>query len=74
MRSISEGFALRGPEDESLRSAFNDICSQYGAVAGADAGIVLRISQHDDGDGPVDSENRVVIGAAFLRALVDAGL
>ena len=74
MRSISEGFALREPEDESLRSTFNDICSQHGALAGAGEGIVLRISQHDYGDGPVDSEDRVVIGAAFLRALVDAGL
>jgi hypothetical protein len=72
MRSISEGFALREPEDESLRSAFNDICSQHGASAGE--GIVLRIPQHDNGDGPVDSEDRVVIGAAFLRALVNAGL
>lgn len=74
MRSTSDGFELREPEDESLRSTFNDICNQHGAVTCTGGGVVLRIPQHDNGDGPVDSEDRVVIGAAFLRALVEAGL
>jgi len=74
MRSISEGFALREPEDEGLRSTFNDICRQHGAVDNSGEGIVLRILQHDDGEGPVDSEDRVVVGAAFLRDLLDVGL
>ncbi|MFK0250071.1 hypothetical protein ACIQUM_35680 [Amycolatopsis azurea] len=36
--------------------------------------IVLAAPQRDDGDGPVDSADRVVIGAVFLRDLVAAGL
>jgi hypothetical protein len=74
MRNISEGFALRGPDDENLRSKFADICSQHEAVDITDEDIVLRIPQHDHGGGLVDSTDRVVVGAAFLRALVEAGL
>jgi hypothetical protein len=74
MRSIDDGFALEGPEDKALYPQFTGICRQYGAAQSADAGIVLKVPQHDHGDGPVDTADRVVIGAAFLRALVEAGL
>ena len=73
MRSTSEGFELRGPDDDDLRSAFIDICGQHETVDIAGESIVLRIPQHDQGDGPIDLADRVVIGAAFLRALVKAG-
>ena len=74
MRSVSDGFALQGPEDEALRSMFINICSRHEAVDIAEEGIVLKIPQHDHGDGLVDSADRVVVGAAFLRDLVEAGL
>ena len=74
MRSVSDGFALQRPEDEALRSKFIDICTRRGDVEIADEGIVLKIPQHHHGDGLVDSADRVVVGAAFLRDLVEAGL
>jgi hypothetical protein len=74
MRSVSDGFAFKGPEDEALPPGFIDICSRHEAVDIADQGIVLKIRQHDHGYGLVDSADRVVVGAAFLRDLVNAGL
>jgi len=74
IRSVSDGFTLRGPDDEALQSKFIDVCSRHEAVDIADKRVVLKIPQHDHGDGLVDSADRVVIGAAFLRALVEAGL
>jgi hypothetical protein len=73
MRNISGGFALRGPEDEARVSAFLDFCSRHEAVEISDEGILFKIAQHDHGDGLVDSEDRVIAGAAFLHALVKAG-
>jgi hypothetical protein len=73
LRSTSEGFALRGPDDDNRRSTFIGLCSQHQAVVSAEGSIVLRIPQHDDGNGPIDSTDRVVVGAALLRALVKAG-
>jgi hypothetical protein len=73
MRSTSEGFALRGPDDDDLRPAFIDICRQHETVDITGESIVLTIPQHDHGNGLIDSTDRVVVGAAFLRALVKAG-
>lgn len=74
IRSISDGFALQEPDDEALQSKFIDICSRRGDVEITDEDIVLKIPQHDHGDGLIDSADRVVIGAAFLCDLVEAGL
>jgi hypothetical protein len=74
IRSVNDGFALEGPEDEALQSKFLDVCGRHGAVDIAEEGTLLKVPQHDHGDGLVDSVDRVVIGAAFLRDLVEAGL
>ena len=74
MRSVSDGFALQGPEDEALQATFIDICNQHEAVDSTDEAIMLKIPQHEHTDGLVDSTDRVVAGAAFLRDLVEAGL
>jgi hypothetical protein len=74
MRSVSDGFTLQGPEDKALQSKFIDICNQHEAVDIAEEGIVLRIPQHNHGDDLVDAANRVVVGSALLRDLVEAGL
>jgi hypothetical protein len=74
IQSVSDGFELRGSEDEALQSKFIDICRRHKIAAIATEHIVLKIPQHDHGDGLADSADRVVIGAAFLRDLVEAGL
>jgi hypothetical protein len=74
MRSVSGGFALQGPEDEVLQATFIDICNSHEAVASTDEAIMFMIPQHEHADGLVDSTDRVVAGAAFLRDLVEASL
>jgi hypothetical protein len=74
MRSVSDGFALQGPANEALQSKFIDICTRREDVEISDEGIVLKVPQYDHGHGLIDSADRVVVGAAFLRDLVEAGL
>lgn len=74
IQCTSEGFALREPDDGNLRSVFFDICRQHEAVEITDQRIMLRIAQDDHGNGLIDTTDRVVAGADFLRALVLAGL
>jgi hypothetical protein len=74
MRSVSDGFALQGPEDEALQSTFIDICSKHETVNTADEVTMLKIPQHEHTDGLVDSTDRVLAGTALLRDLVEADL
>ncbi|GLY70253.1 hypothetical protein [Amycolatopsis taiwanensis] len=74
MRSVSDGFELEGAEDEALQAKFADICNRHNDVDAVGDRTVLKVPQRDHGAGPVDSTDRVVIGAAFLRELVTAGL
>jgi hypothetical protein len=74
MRSVSDGFALQGPEEEALQSTFIDICNKHEAVDTADEVTMLKIPQHEHADGLVDSTDRVLAGAALLHDLVEAGL
>jgi len=74
IRSVSDGFTLQGPEDEALQSKFIDICMRHEVVDIAGEGIMLKIPQHNHGEGLVDSADRVVVGAALLRDLVEASL
>jgi hypothetical protein len=39
-----------------------------------DGRMLLRIPQHSEAGGPIDHVDRVVVGAEFVRELVDAGL
>jgi hypothetical protein len=72
MRSVSDGFELLVTADEALQARLADIYSRHNVEAVGDR-IVLKAPQRDHGDGLVDSADRVVIGAAFLRDLVAAG-
>ena len=74
IQSVSDGFELQEPEDEALQSKFDDICSQREDVEVSDERTVLKIPQYDHGHGLVDSVDRIEVGAAFLRDLVEAGL
>jgi Protein of unknown function DUF262 len=74
IRSVSEGLALEGPEDEAQLETFTDICSRRGDVEVSGESVLLKIPQYDHGEGLVDSVNRIEVGAAFLRDLVKAGL
>jgi hypothetical protein len=74
MRCVSDGFELQGPTEEADRSKFDDVCSRYEVTDSAAERFVLTIPQHDHGHGCVDAIDRVIVGADFLRDLVDAGL
>jgi hypothetical protein len=74
MRCVSNGFALQVPEDETHRSTFIDLCRRHEAVTIAAESIVLTTPQRDLGNGLVDSQDRVLVGAAFLRDLIELGL
>ena len=74
IRSVADGFAIQTPDDESLQSTIVKICSRHGVVdADADA-IRLRIRHHDCGGEVIDAVDRVVVGAALLKDLTEAGL
>lgn len=76
IRSVADGFMVQTPDDESLRSTIVEICRRHGvADADADADVVrLRIPQHDCGGKVIDAVDRVVVGAALLKDLTEAGL
>jgi hypothetical protein len=54
---------------EALWPKFIDICSWHETVDIAGQSIMLKVRQHHGGGGLVDSADRVVVGAAFLRDL-----
>jgi hypothetical protein len=74
IQSLAQGFGLERPEDEQLASAFDAICGQRDVVVAEGDGFLLGIHQEDRGDGPVDAADRVAVGAALLRDLIEAGL
>ena len=74
LRSVAEGFELQGPEDEVLHQRFLEICSQREDVTMNDERIVLNVTQRDRAGDLIDSVDRVVVGAEFVKELVDAGL
>jgi len=75
IRSVADGFALQPPEDVRLAAIFRDVWRRRDDVVVVEDNVMLlKIPQDDAGDGPVDTVDRVAVGAAFLRELVDAGL
>lgn len=74
LRSVADGFAIRGPEDEDRRPIFDSVCAAHPDIDASGDRIVLTVPQEDHGDGPVDAIDRVVVGAALLNELVGAGL
>ena len=62
----SAGFLLRGPTNPAFRTAFDGLCVSLGV--GSD--LHLSVAQAAHADGLVDTEDRVVIGANLLRAIL----
>lgn len=73
MRSVGEGYELAGPEDEGLKGIFNRICEARGNIETGDR-ILLKIPQASHDATHIDSIDRVVEGADFLRDVMVAGL
>jgi hypothetical protein len=74
LRSVAEGFEIQGPDETNLVTAFEDVCQRRDDIAATAQRVVLKIPQLDHGDGLVDAVDRTVVGAAFLKELVAAGL
>lgn len=83
LRNLDHGFILAFPEeDDSRHGEFRAICAAHGDLLDATEeemdhdqvpGVRLVIPQHDLGNGPVDSVDRILLGAALLTDLLDAG-
>ena len=61
---------LRAPDAEAHAEAFARVCAEHGV--GPD--LRVAVSQVTVGERRLDTEDRVQLGAALLRDLVDAGL
>jgi len=69
LRSVDEGIALRPPGLEHAE-AFARVCAQHSVSDDH----VLRVEQAERDGRRVDTRDRVLLGAALLRDLVNAGL
>jgi len=69
-RCVPEGLQLRPPAAEEHADAFARVCADHGI--GDDH--LLMVPQVDVHGGRLDTEDRVQLGAALVRALVGAGL
>jgi hypothetical protein len=74
LRSVAKGFELQGAEDEGLNGKFVEICSRRDDVTMDEGRIILRVPQTKHAGEVIDSVDRVIVGAAIVRELVDAGL
>ena len=70
IRCVTNGFALKPPIGDQAQAAFEAVCAAHGV--GDD--LILTVPQKQIDNTLVDTEDRVQAGAAFLKALVDAGL
>lgn len=69
IRCVGAGFAVEPPQEASDHAAFARVCDAHGVRDG-----MLSVPQLDHEGQAVDTVDRVQLGAAFLRDLVDAGL
>ncbi len=67
IRCVDEGLRLDPPRRVRHRRAWDEVCTRHGVVDG-----LLPVPQ-TAGDPPVDTVDRVSLGAALLRDLVRAG-
>jgi hypothetical protein len=70
MQCVHDGFHLRAPEDAAYAEAFSRVCDAHGI----DADLRLKVPQVDVGGDRLDTTDRVELGSALLRDLVNAGL
>ena len=74
LRCVADGFEIRGPGDDDLEARFHDVCLRRGATPEGKGRLMLRTPQVDRDGSLTDTTDRVVVGAALLRDLVQAGL
>ena len=70
IRCVEEGLQLAPPQDDGAAGRFGSVCR---ALSGTDAGFLSIRQVELDGE-LVDTEDRVMRGAARARALVEVGL
>lgn len=73
IRSVAQGFRLQRPTDASRGTVFDAICEQHNIMAEDDV-LLFKAPQADRDGELVDSADRVVLGSAFLKKLVEFGL
>ena len=74
LRCTEAGFAIQSPQDEDLAEAFDAFCSTREDLISLEDGFLLPIPQVEVGEDLVDSTDRIQMGAALLRDLVESGL
>jgi len=70
IQCVEEGFVLRPPSNPGYAEAFSKVCAEHGVGPNH----VLRVSQAERDGRKLDTRDRVQLGAALLRDLVNAGL
>lgn len=70
IRCVDKGWALAPPKAAEARERFSGVVDRYPMADSS----VLRVPQTKVDGVTVDTEDRVKLGASFLKALVEAGL
>ncbi len=73
VRSVEAGYALQWPANDALWRRFQGVCSRHGAVEPYGDDLLLRVPQADRGGDAVDTVDRVRLGTALVRDLVENG-
>ncbi|MFO0564294.1 MAG: DUF262 domain-containing protein [Polyangiaceae bacterium] len=70
LQCVQDGLTLRAPAGAKHQEAFSRVCETHGV--GPE--LLLKVPQVTSGGRPLDTKDRVELGARLLRELVDAGL